>query len=75
MVGDRYTIPERELRVDLCRAATERVLPAYTAFYERFSRFGFSNPEKHVKFTPKEIDAALRWFYQTQQDQEPRLTV
>ena len=51
------------------------MLPAYTAFYERFSKFGFSNPEKHIKFEPREIEAALRHFYQTQSDQEPRLTV
>ena len=75
VIGERYTIPERELRVELCRAAIDRLLPAYTAFYERFSKFGFSNPEKHIKFEPREIEAALRYFYQTQSDQEPRLTV
>jgi hypothetical protein len=75
VAGDRYTIPERELRLELCRAAVDCVLPAYTAFFERFSTFGFSNPAKHVKFEPKEIEAALRNYYQTPQDQEPRLTV
>lgn len=61
--------------MELCRAAIDRVLPAYAAFFERFSTFGFSNPAKHVKFEPKEIEAALRNYYQTQDDQQPRLTV
>ena len=61
--------------MELCKAAVDRVLPAYTAFFERFSTFGFSNPAKHVKFEPKEIEAALRNYYQMPQDQEPRLSV
>ena len=61
--------------MELCRAAIDQVLPAYRAFYERFSKYAFSNPGKHVKFEPREIEAALRNYYQTQHDQGPSLTV
>ena len=75
VTGQPYTIPERELRLELNRAATERILPAYSAFHDRFSGFGFSNPEKHVRCTPQEVEAALQAFYQVHKDREARLTV
>eukprot|EP01048_Picozoa_sp_COSAG05_P014876 COSAG05_NODE_1729_length_4192_cov_1.698510_1_plen_54_part_00 len=50
--------------------------PPYGAFYAQWSGFGFTNPDKYVKFTPQEVDGALRSYFLTPSEtSEARMSV
>ncbi|CAK4084062.1 unnamed protein product [Aphanomyces euteiches] len=57
-----FMVPDADLRKKLQGAATQRILPSYSVFHEKYSVIHFSkkNMDKYVKYTPANVDAMLR---------------
>jgi len=59
-----WIIPDVELKAQVVRNVKQMVVPLYQTFYDRYTRLEFTkNPDKHVKFTPASLDAALNQLF------------
>ncbi|CAH1274439.1 EXOC7 [Branchiostoma lanceolatum] len=59
-----YAIPDHELRQSLRNENKEFILPAYTAFREKYEPMQFTkNPEKYIKYTVEEVSATIDRFF------------
>ncbi|XP_078692219.1 exocyst complex component 7-like isoform X1 [Branchiostoma floridae x Branchiostoma belcheri] len=59
-----YAIPDHELRQSLRNDNKEFILPAYTAFREKYEPMQFTkNPEKYIKYSAEEVSATIDRFF------------
>ncbi|XP_078611801.1 exocyst complex component 7-like isoform X1 [Branchiostoma floridae x Branchiostoma japonicum] len=59
-----YAIPDQELRQTLRNDNRDFILPAYTAFREKYEPMQFTkNPEKYIKYSPEEVSATIDRFF------------
>jgi len=60
----QYAVPDTDLRTKLIADTKAKVLPPYTAFYNKYVPLNFSkHMEKYVKLSPSQVDDAISKFF------------
>lgn len=61
-----YSVPDARLREELRRELDQTLVPYYSQFYRKYRATSFSkNPGKYAKYTPEQVSALLKNFFDT----------